>query len=742
MKGKKWLSILTICFVMILSCGLLSACGSNICLKINFDSNGGTECSSIEYVVGKSFNMPNDPTKDGYVFDGWYEDEDAWEKPFTTNTVLNYPLSKNMEITVYAKWLPRLNITFDSNGGTECVSMVYDNSTSLPTPIREKYSFVGWYLDFGTWQQPFSNDVLIDKEPDSNIVLYARWSLDRYIIFESNEGSACDPVLFVANEEINLPTPKKTLYVFKGWFMDKELTVPFDKSLIHFDTFETGIKVYAKWEEKIVEHIEFFGEPKTEYLYGEELDLQGMYAVIDYYYYTSEIVYITEDMVSGFDTKRISLDTTVKELQGTMSIKIGNEYKYFVYSVKPKYQSIVIKEGTIKTTYLFGENASQFIRNCDGNYMRNHYTTGLTGTIIATKYDDTQEEFEIVIKTDDSIFVKTECSHSFSEHNMDMNWITDFVFVTQLLGYPSIYKDTESVETNVFVVSKNGVYKSNSYCTLSTNKAGDAVGILYFGLLSTTFEYTVNEPEANIQDFEQSDYNFIKELDKEIKDNYNPNITYNRSIIDEKLTITLENGRKFEWKIDEEHNIIADFQFERSGEFMALIRYPYSSNDMDLLQIKYTIISLNDIDYIDYGIDLRLTEDGCDLDSIPSTSTIYYTINNEQKTMHGRYYWFGDNKPHLDLSKPGQHEITVVIKNIEVPIKYIVVDENANNDSQGTSESHKDENGNYHYDSNSPSNLGEGSQFAGGQVGNVEDSDTNGVIKDFSDPSLKDTGAT
>ena len=97
----KKLRLFSIMFLLAISCCLFSACGSNITLTINFDSNGGTSCKSIEYVVGKSFNMPDDPTKENYVFGGWYEDNGVWEKPFTTSTVLNYPLNKNMDNGVF-----------------------------------------------------------------------------------------------------------------------------------------------------------------------------------------------------------------------------------------------------------------------------------------------------------------------------------------------------------------------------------------------------------------------------------------------------------------------------------------------------------------------------------------------------------------------------------------------------------------------------------------------------------------
>ena len=43
------------------------------------------------------FAEPEDPTREGYVFDGWYLDEN-FETPYSFNTVVTD------DITLYAKW--------------------------------------------------------------------------------------------------------------------------------------------------------------------------------------------------------------------------------------------------------------------------------------------------------------------------------------------------------------------------------------------------------------------------------------------------------------------------------------------------------------------------------------------------------------------------------------------------------------------------------------------------------------
>lgn len=68
-------------------------------LKVEFDSVGGKQ-TTYAYVLPKlnTIIAPDNPTKEGYTFAGWYKDEtceNAWN--FETDTVKE-------DITLYAKW--------------------------------------------------------------------------------------------------------------------------------------------------------------------------------------------------------------------------------------------------------------------------------------------------------------------------------------------------------------------------------------------------------------------------------------------------------------------------------------------------------------------------------------------------------------------------------------------------------------------------------------------------------------
>ena len=91
--------------IVAIFCGLFafSAC-SKVEFKVNFVVDGAVY-ATLNTNGEEIIKMPENPTKDDYNFDGWYWDKDTWQTPFTANSLLNAPLSSDMN--VYCKWKPK-----------------------------------------------------------------------------------------------------------------------------------------------------------------------------------------------------------------------------------------------------------------------------------------------------------------------------------------------------------------------------------------------------------------------------------------------------------------------------------------------------------------------------------------------------------------------------------------------------------------------------------------------------------
>lgn len=130
---------------------------------VTFDSDGGSEVAAISVKYNKTITEPTAPTKEGCVFDGWYDGETKfdWSKPVTKN------------VTLKAKWITKskYTISFKSTGGNEVTSIQAEEgtiATKPEDPKRDGFIFLGWYngTDFFKWEE---------TKITSNVELTAHW---------------------------------------------------------------------------------------------------------------------------------------------------------------------------------------------------------------------------------------------------------------------------------------------------------------------------------------------------------------------------------------------------------------------------------------------------------------------------------------------------------------------------------------------------------------------------------------
>ena len=96
MKFKHLLLIILVLstLVLLFSCGEILTKGVKK-YTVTFDSNGGTSVEAQVVEENKRASAPNDPTKEGYTFLGWYVGDEKWS--FLDNSVKD-------NLTLTAKW--------------------------------------------------------------------------------------------------------------------------------------------------------------------------------------------------------------------------------------------------------------------------------------------------------------------------------------------------------------------------------------------------------------------------------------------------------------------------------------------------------------------------------------------------------------------------------------------------------------------------------------------------------------
>lgn len=205
----------------------------------------------------------SDPEKEGYIFTGWYSDKELTNEFDFENTFI----TENTNI--YAKWVKAsepepgditFTVTFNTDGANSIASQTVkegEKAVKPADPLKSGYKFEGWYSDSSfTTKFDFKTPITFD------ITLYAKFTVSQgggggggsitpppvtdktyTVTFNSNGGSAVNPITADYNAPVTLPTPTREGHTFAGWYSDESLNTQYTSDKMPAE----NITLFAKW---------------------------------------------------------------------------------------------------------------------------------------------------------------------------------------------------------------------------------------------------------------------------------------------------------------------------------------------------------------------------------------------------------------------------------------------------------------------------------------------------------------
>ena len=222
--------------------------------KITYVLNGGSEQENAPLVKTYFENDPaillEAPIRTGYKFAGFYDNAD-----FAGEAIEYVYGPEGSDLTLYAKWeAVQYKLTAVLNGGeleqALPTSFTIEDTIVLPTPVKEHYDFLGWFLG----EEQVTE--LVGADLQMSVAIEAKFEAHKYpISFELDGGEAELPAERTVNDTIQLPTPQKENCEFLGYFTTQEFT---GEPVTVLDSSNLDITVlYAKY---LVLNFAFIGE--------------------------------------------------------------------------------------------------------------------------------------------------------------------------------------------------------------------------------------------------------------------------------------------------------------------------------------------------------------------------------------------------------------------------------------------------------------------------------------------------
>lgn len=183
----------------------------------------------VTYTVEDTPLILQNPTKTGYAFNGWYDNDG-----FDGTAMTQISEGSTGDKVFYAKWTPKTyTVNFNANGGLgtkeSVVCSYYNINCDIENDVENEinrvgYDFIGWSTSSGQNNSvDFTEYMNSYPEPyEESIDLYAVWTPVSIDLNYTNSNGTNEPSTCVYDTTFDMPTPAdKPGYTFKGWIYTK-----------------------------------------------------------------------------------------------------------------------------------------------------------------------------------------------------------------------------------------------------------------------------------------------------------------------------------------------------------------------------------------------------------------------------------------------------------------------------------------------------------------------------------------
>ncbi len=326
-------------------------------------------------------------------------------------------------------------------------------------PIKEGYTFGGWYHDKDTFSSKFDGSLCLNTKLLMDVNIYAKWISNEYIItFDSNTGTEINNTNVVFGEKFEFDVPVKVAYTFDGWMdLSNALITDGDGIGIEVWSIASDVELTAKWSLK-----------KYNIMYNNTFNVENDNAY-SYTYESPEIVlkvisrggYVFDGWYSDSDfTQEVELISSGSHID----LDLFAKWSIITYNVNCK-----LNGGT-----LLGENPSEYTAESESIILSNAtregydfdgwYTDAEFNNKITSIPQGSYGHLELHIKWD--YILMLEYNKSITKIS-SLNKLTTDVFEASLNGIEGEVEMTASVI--------DGVFKAGA--TISVQLSGAKYGI-------------------------------------------------------------------------------------------------------------------------------------------------------------------------------------------------------------------------------------------------------------------------